>query len=142
MKTILLLLLPMAFLTACKRNTSVADGHDNQEGLVVSEKQYQAAVTDNYTISKAVIEGDSLFITFGAGGCNSDRWKTSLIDAGRVAESNPVQRYLKLRLVNPEACAAYFSKKTAINIRPLRVAGTTTVSFNLAKWNQSLLYAY
>ena len=132
----------LLLFVSCDRKSRVPDDDRHQEGLIISEKQYQAAATRNYTISDARIGGDSLFITFGSGGCSGSNWKTAIIDAARVAESNPVQRYLKLRLVNNELCAAYFSKQVAVNIRSLRVNGTGTVSFNLNGWNQPLLYQY
>ncbi|MCD2424058.1 hypothetical protein LQ567_14865 [Niabella pedocola] len=142
MKPIVLLLLPLIFVAACNRKTSVPTDDGMQKDLVISEQQYQATITNNYNISKVNILGDSLFITFGASGCSGSSWETSIIDADRVAESNPVQRYLKLRLVNNELCAAAFSRKIAVNIRPLRVTGADKVSFNLNGWSQPLLYQY
>ncbi|MCF3110933.1 hypothetical protein LL912_19260 [Niabella sp. CC-SYL272] len=141
MKPIMLLLLPLVFV-GCNRKTSVPVGDSVQKELVISEQQYQATVTNNYHISNATIAGDSLFVTFGASGCSGGSWETSIVDADRVAESHPVQRYLKLRLINNELCAAAFSRKIAVNIRPLRVTGTSKVAFNLNGWNQPLLYQY
>ncbi|MBO9591531.1 MAG: hypothetical protein J7599_01395 [Niabella sp.] len=142
MKPIVLLLLPLMVVAACNRKTALPADDSLQKELVISEQQYQATITNNYNISKAGILGDSLFITFGASGCSGGTWETSIIDADRVAESYPVQRYLKLRLVNNELCAAAFSKKISVNIRPLRVAGAHKVSFNLNGWSQPLLYQY
>lgn len=128
-------------ILACNRKSSATVPGD-QEGLIISGKLYQKTLTNNYTISNALIKDDSLFITFGAGGCSSDSWKTSVVDAGMIAESHPVQRYLRLGLTNNERCAAFFSKKIAVNIRPLRVGGTNTVVLNLNEWEQQLVYRY
>ncbi|SDC80775.1 hypothetical protein [Niabella drilacis] len=137
-----ILLLAIACLISCDRKSPVSDDGYNKEGLIVSEKKYQAVTTNNYTISNATIEGDSLFISFSASGCSGISWETAVVDAGRIAESNPVQRYIKLSLSNKELCAAVFSKKAGANIRSLRMPGSNTISFNLAGWNQPLLYHY
>ena len=147
MKTIQTLLTTLFFistllllLAACEddNDQSIVKGSD---GVVIDGKIYDATDTDNYTISDAEINGDSLMVTITSSGCDGDSWETRIIDSGNIAESFPEQRYIKLELVNNEACDGIPSRKFSFNIIPLRVS-TEGVILHLEGWDDSLLYEF
>lgn len=99
--------------------------------------------TDNEkTIIDAKIVGDKLQVIIGASGCDGSSWQLQLADKGVVAESDPVQRFARIKFTNKELCAAAISKNYSFDLKPLRIQGDNRVSINLDGWNKSLLYVY
>jgi hypothetical protein len=86
--------------------------------LIIDESKYNAASTDDFTISKAFITGDSLMVNvqFG-GGCGTTDF--SLLTDGLFMESNPVQLNLFLSFTDQDPCEAAIQKVICFDLSNL-----------------------
>lgn len=109
------------------------------ECVIVDNNLYKITKTDNYTIIDVVLKDDLLTVKIGASGCNSESWKSTLVDANQVLESHPIQRNSKLLFENNEACLAYFEKEFTFNIKKLK-ENQTEIILNLEGWNTQINY--
>ncbi|SIO08375.1 hypothetical protein [Algoriphagus halophilus] len=64
--------------------------------VLVDQKAFDSAITDDLKINSLDLKGDFLTINISAGGCNGESWEIRLIDSGEVLESDPPQRNLVL----------------------------------------------
>jgi hypothetical protein len=110
--------------------------------ILLSHNLYSQTDTKNYNIKTATVVGDSLFVEITASGCSGNSWKITLIDSEEVAESNPIQRFMKISLENTELCMAIFTKKVSFDLKPIRVSGEKSVCINLDNWVLPLVYTY
>ena len=114
---------------------------DRKNTVKIDHNAYSTAKI-NYTINSAKIIGNTLEVTLNANGCDGNSWKVTLIDAGAIMESNPVQRTIRIDLKNDEICQTNISKKYSFDISKLRVDGVREVSFVLDSWRGEILYKY
>ncbi|MBN3521400.1 hypothetical protein JYB62_15425 [Algoriphagus lutimaris] len=109
--------------------------------VLIDQKAFDAAITDDLKINSLDIEGDFLTINISSGGCNGESWEIRLIDSGEVLESDPPQRNLVLFFKNEELCEAYITKEVAFDIADLKVEGDQ-VLLNIRNTGQQILYEY
>jgi len=114
--------------------------NNEQEDLIVSQAIYRDTSTEQYTILDATIEGDELSITIQSGGCDGSNWEIRLVDSGSIAESYPVQRYIKVALTNNESCDALVTQTKIFDISSLQVEDQ--LFFNLEGWDEQLHYDF
>lgn len=136
----LLIISSIILLGACAKSDD-SDYADTGDVVKIDHNAFSVAKT-NYTINSARITGNTLEVTLNANGCDGNSWKATLIDAGAVMESNPVQRAIRIDLRNEEDCKANITKKYSFDITKLRVDGMREVSFILDNWRGELLYKY
>ena len=123
---------------SCSKTTLPAG---NQEGsLIISQTAFSNVAPDNYSIKNASISGDSLIVEITSGGCSGKSWVLKVVDSGAVAESYPVQRFIKIFLENKETCKALITRRFAIDITPLKVVGEDRIVINLERWRGVLFY--
>ena len=115
-------------------------GDDDQSDLIVNQSIYRQTQTDHYTIEEAVIEGDNLTVTIQSSGCDGGSWQIRLVDSGGIAESYPVQRYIKIILENEELCDAIVTQTKTFDITSLQVEDQ--LYFNLEGWADQLHYDF
>lgn len=109
--------------------------------VIVDKNLYNKTQTNNYDINEVKINGDCLEIRYSASGCSGSTWEVELIDLGAIAESNPVQRYVRLSLIDREDCEAYITKRASFNIVPLKV-DDDELYLNIEGWEDLVLYSY
>lgn len=109
---------------------------------VVSNAQFDNLVSDNFTFGNVEITKDCLTIEISSSGCSGDSWEFNLIDSGVVAESSPEQRYLKLKLINNEACLAVFERTISFDLTPLQVNDSNLIILHVDGVEISLEYSY
>jgi hypothetical protein len=135
----------LAILVSCSRTgdkqSITLSGGSCQKNAIVNGNLYNT-VTLNYGITSAVITGDCLEIKFASSGCSGDTWVVDLVDANIILDSNPVQRKLRMKLVNMEACTAVPGKTVTFDLTPLRVASEHSVKLSLEGYSGSLIYNY
>lgn len=110
------------------------------DAVIISSTEFETAPSALLHIDNLKIEGDCLTIRFSSSGCSGGTWITKLIDAGRVAESDPCQRTLRLSLENREMCEAYITKEVSFNIKKLQINGDNKVLLNIS--DKQILYEY
>lgn len=139
LKLNILLLLFISCLTACSNDDDESPSTSCDQTTLISSDEYENAPSGFHTIDDVSIDGECMHITFGAGGCSGDTWEYKLIDSGAVAESFPVQRYLRLSLKNEEICSAYFTKTVSFDISALK-EGEEKVLFNIQNYDSQVLF--
>lgn len=110
------------------------------EGAIKSSQLYDMNSSETI-IHEVSISGDCLNIGFSMVGCSEGDWDVKLIDSGRIAESYPVQRYLKLLVENPGDCKVKITKNISFNIGCLKTQGDSML-LNLKNWEQQIHYTY
>lgn len=140
MKLYLYLFVISVLLFACKTNDDDTNLNISCSGddVVISDSLYQQAKIENYHIEDAVVSGTCLSIKVTSSGCDGKSWKAKLIDLGDIAESYPVQRWIKLDFENDEMCDAVFTRTYTFNLSS--ALNEDKVKFHLYGWNQILLF--
>jgi len=151
MKKLLFILLVSLGSLNCSNNDSTevrdltlktCDGDQECDDCVtISKQRYEQAITNNYELNEVKLNGDCLEITFSASGCSGSSWETDLIDMGAIAESFPVQRFVRLSLTDEELCEAWITKTVSFNISPLQVE-QDRLYLNFDGWEGQILYKY
>jgi len=108
------------------------------DSVMIWPDGYASALSDGLSIIDISIEGACLKVEYASGGCDGSMWHLQLIDSGDIAESNPVQRYLRFNFVNTEECDAYITKETSFNIKALK-EGYSTVILHVDGWDEALV---
>ena len=108
--------------------------------LLVSPDKYQKD-SHPIDIQNIVASENCLEVTFSFSGC-SDDVGMQLIDRGIVAESNPVQRWLKLVVEDAGICRAVFSVKKSFDLSPVRGVDEDAIIFHLDGWDEPFRYDY
>jgi hypothetical protein len=139
LKAIIVILVTL--MLACSKKQTKDNGPCG-ETPVIDQTAYMNTSTANYTITNAVVNGDCLEVTFGASGCSGSSWTVELVDSEAILDSNPVQRLIKLSLINNELCTAIFTKTVSFDITGLQVSGSRSVRLTLSGYNGGLLYHY
>ncbi len=111
------------------------------EVTVIDNHRYKNSESQGFLIRSVQLTGDCLEVEIESGGCDGSAWEVELIDADRVAESNPGQRDLKILLKNLEECSAIVVKTFSFDLRPLQLQNNT-VLLNLQQWEGQIRYQY
>ena len=114
-----------------------SEGTCNQS-VIISNTLYNNVI-EQPSIDSLEINEDCLKIVFSSSGCSGDSWELQLIDANEIAESNPVQRSLKLSIVNTEVCLAVITKELTFDISQLQTVDNQ-ILLNIS--NNQILYEY
>ncbi len=133
----------MTFYVGCSNDTRSTLDHliNCQQKVVVDKDAYANDRINEVWVTDAVIEDDCLIVNFNFGGCGIDGAVFDLFDSESVAESFPVQRFIKLRMKNPQPCAAIIKHELRFDVSELRVGGSTLL-LNLDTWDRPIVYTY
>ena len=117
------------------------DNHlTNGKDILISNSLYANSSKDPLLISNAVIENDSLKISFGASCCSGNNWVISLVGSADILYSDPPQRLIRLSLENTEDCLAVCGRTVVFNLEPAQIQGGVII-LDLQGWG-SLKYNY
>jgi hypothetical protein len=108
---------------------------------IVDNDLYKNIQFDDYLIRSVQLTGDCLEVEIESGGCSGNTWKVDLIDAGRVLESHPEQRDLKISLDNQEICNLIIIKTYTFDLRPIQTR-KNVILLNLEGWDDQIRYEY
>lgn len=137
----LLTILLSAITVSCITKMEEVPDSDNKI-VVLDNILYTKAITNNYTIKSAAVVGDSLVVEVTSSGCSGSSWVFKAFDSEVIAESYPIQRYMRISLDNKELCLAVITKRVSFNLKPVRTTGYQIIVINLDKWVAQLLYSY
>lgn len=132
---------PNFFEKATNEELVWEDTRTCQYTAMVDDQKNDSAPEEYSSILNARIDGDCLYVEFGASGCSGNSWTWELIGNHEIAESFPVQRSIKFSLNNNENCAAYFEKEVGFDITQLQLTEYDIIKLNLANYGQ-LTYEY
>ncbi len=146
MKKLFVLILISSLIFACSKE----DENDNlSEGLgckigaeVIPENDFNAVETNNYSISEVKLNGDCLKITISSSGCDSENWEMKLYSTNNFYAVYPLQRFVKIKLINDELCKAILQKTVSFDLTPFQIEGQSEIPLNIEGWNEQIIYTY
>ena len=125
----------------CSCGDPIEDSQNCDLRTIVDDNQYNKA-NEDYFINDAVLEGDCLNIALSASGCDGTTWGFDLYASSAIAESWPVQRYIRLSITNDELCDAVIEQTISIDLTPLQVDAYDQMNINLSGFDQQIHYTY
>jgi len=131
------------FVLSCNSNDEpTIENKCNVSSEIISSEDFSAVSTSNYAITKVEINDDCIEITFGSSGCGTELWEEHLFSVDSFYTIFPLQRDLKMKLINEELCEAYFIKTVSFDLTPLQIDGQNIVPLNIYGWNEQVSYEY
>ena len=131
------------FVLGCNSNDEpTIENKCDVSSEIISSEDFSAVSTSNYVITKLEINEDCIEITFGSSGCGTELWKEHLFSIDDFYTIFPLQRDLKMELINEELCEAYFIKTVSFNLIPLQLEGQNLLPLNIYGWNEQVSYEY
>jgi len=109
---------------------------------VISEETFDSIDTSNYVISDAQLNGDCLEITIGSSGCDPDLWELNLYSTNAFYAIYPIQRAVKIELINYQECLAVFEKTISFDLIPFQLEKVDRMPLNIEGWNEQIVYEY
>lgn len=109
---------------------------------VIAENIFNSINTSNYSISNVILNGDCLEITLGSSGCNANLWEMELYSTNSFYTVYPMQRTVKLKLTNNQACLAFFQKTKSFDLTAFRMEGQNSLPLNIVGWDKQIMYKY
>ena len=140
----LLLFLPIILILSCnsENDNSTIENNCDFTSEVIFEEDFNAISTSNYGIIEVELNGDCLGITFGSSGCGTDLWEENLYSTDVFYNVFPLQRDVKMELINDEACLAFFQKTVSFDLTPFQIDGQSDLPLNINGWNEQITYEY
>jgi len=106
----------------------------------VNPSIYNTLPPISHRIDAISIEGNCLNIIIENSGCDGSQWEVKLIDSGDIAESLPVQRFLKVTLSNPESCKAIIRKEFSFDLDPIRIDEEDKIILNIQEYPEQVIF--
>lgn len=138
-------LLTVTFFVSCSDDDSSDDINDTSCDLlaeIASTEEFNNTSTTNYSITEVQLDGDCLEFTISSSGCDPDLWEMNLLSTNSFFTVFPLQRAVKLKLINDQACQAVFQKTLAFDLIPYQIDGQNSVPLNIEGWNEQVTYEY
>ena len=143
MKKLLLILLFILILSCnSEDDNSTIENNCDFISEIILEEDFNAINTSNYGIIEVELNGDCLGITFGSSGCGTDLWEENLYSTDAFHNVFPLQRDVKMELINNEACLAVFQKTVSFDLTPFQIDGQSDLPLNINGWNEQITYEH
>ena len=140
----LLLILTLIHILSCNSedDNSTIENNCDFTSEIILEEDFNAINTSNYGIIEVELNGDCLGITFGSSGCGTDLWEENLYSTDAFYNVFPLQRDVKMELINEELCLAVFQKTVSFDLTPFQIDGQSDLPLNINGWNEQITYGY
>lgn len=144
MKKVLFIILLSMLSLSCDSDDDNSNLENNCDKLseIISEDDFDAINVSNYTMIEVVLNNDCIEITFGSSGCGTELWEEKLFSTDAFYTIFPLQRALKMELINEEDCLAYFQKTVSFDLTPFQIDGQNEIPLNIDGWNEQIIYEY
>lgn len=114
----------------------------NSAAEVISEENFNGITTSNYNVTDIQLNGDCLEITTSSSGCDPETWEMNLFSVDAFYTVFPLQRAVKIELVNEQLCQAVFQKTISFDLTPFRIDGQNEIPLNIEEWDEQMVYEY
>lgn len=125
---------------ACSENGTVVTC--DYTAVINKDKFDQNTPTAFSGISNVTLQDDCLRLTLTDSGCDGSTWDIAFVDSGDIAESLPVQRFVKIFVTNEELCTAIINREISIDISPLKVENESSLNLNIENYAEQILYEF
>jgi hypothetical protein len=139
MKYLSLFLLTIFLNQSCDNNTAVDVNNNCDFEVEIDANKYTNEISDEFTINDISLNEECLVINYSGSGCDGNSWNLQLIDSGEIAESEPLQRFLRIVMEDNEDCEAYLTKEISFDISSLK-DGNEVYILNFQDYDQTILY--
>jgi len=138
------IILLSTLLLSCNSDDDNSNVENNCDFIseIISEDDFNAIDTSNYAIADVELNNDCLKITFGSSGCGTELWEENLFSTDAFFTIFPLQRTLKMELINEELCQATFQKTVSFDLTPFQINGQNELPLNIEGWNEQVVYEY
>lgn len=109
---------------------------------VVYEEDFNAISTANYEVTEIAFNDECLEITIRSSGCEPESWEMNLYSVDAFYTVFPLQRVVKIELINEQLCQAVFQKTVSFNLTPFQVDGQNEIPLTIEGWDEQLIYEY
>lgn len=109
---------------------------------ILEEEEFNAIETANYTIIAVQLNDDCLEIRFGASGCDPEPWEMYLYSTDAFYTVFPLQRAVKMELINNQACAASFEVDISFDLTAFQIEGQNEIPLQIEGWDEQVMYEY
>ncbi len=109
---------------------------------VIAEENFNEINTSNYTVSEIQLNGNCLKVTVSSSGCDSETWEMNLFSVDAFYTVFPLQRSVKIELINNQDCLAVFQKTVSFDLTPFQLDGQNELPLNIEGWNEQIIYNY
>jgi len=142
-KNIIIILLGMIALSCnSDDDNSIIENNCDFLSEIISENDFNGINTSNYVITDVELNNECLIITFGSSGCGTELWEENLYSTDAFYAVFPLQRALKMELINKELCQAVFQKTVSFDLTPFQIDGHNELPLNIDGWNEQITYEY
>ena len=140
----LLLILTLIHILSCNSedDNSTIENNCDFTSEIILEEDFNAISTSNYAITEVELNDDCLEITFSASGCGTDLWEENLYSTDASYNVFPLQRDVKIELINEELCLAVFQKTVSFDLTPFQIDRQSELPLNITGWNEQITYEY
>ncbi|MBJ7879598.1 hypothetical protein [Gelidibacter salicanalis] len=107
---------------------------------IISEVEFNLINTSNYEITEVELKSDCLEITFSFSGCGTELWGENLYSVNAFYAVFPLQRAVRMELINEELCQAVFQKSISFDLTPFKIEGQSEIPLNIDRWNEQITY--
>ena len=142
-KFLILFSLFVIILNSCSDNdNSIINEACSFNSEIIAENDFNGINTSNYLISDVQLNNDCLEITINSSGCNASLWEMNLFSTNAFYNIYPLQRSVKIELINNQDCLAVFQKTISFNLMPFQIKGQNQLTLNIEGWNEQIIYKY
>jgi len=144
MKKLAVTLLLIGFIFSCSKDEENVPNEVTCDSVakMMTEKDFNEINTSNYTVMNIQLNGDCLEVSIRSSGCDPEPWEIDLFSTNVFNTDSPLQRAVKIRLINLQLCQAVFQKSDTFDLTPFRIDGQNVVPINIEGWYQQILYEY
>jgi|TARA_B110000977_G_scaffold141435_1_gene179460 hypothetical protein len=136
--------LPIILILCCNPeddNSTIENNCDYTSGIIL-EDDFNAINNSNYAINEVELNDDCLEITFSSSGCGTYLWEENLYSVDVFYSIFPLQRAVKMELINEELCLAVFQKTVSFDLTHFQIDGQSELPLNITGWNEQITYGY
>lgn len=130
-----------AIVSCSKTNSDDPTNESCPTKAIESESQYNSQTDEPFIIDTAFIDDQCLFVNIEHGGGCEDLTYI-LVDRGDVAESYPVQRWIKLLIEGTDPCDAIVKQNLSFDLTPIQASGEDISTLHLEGWDAPLVHEY
>jgi hypothetical protein len=109
---------------------------------ILAEEDFNGINTTNYVVSNVQLNGDCLEVTIGSSGCDPEPWEMNLYSVNAFYNIFPLERYVKIELINNQECLAVFDKTVSFDLTPFQLEGQNELPLNIEGWDEQIIYEY
>ena len=110
--------------------------------IAINDQRYDAVKSDQFSILSAILNESCLSVTINSSGCDGDRWGHDVVASTAIAESWPVQRYIKIEFSNSEECDAVITKEVMFDLSTLQLSEYQEMIINLEGFEDQISFTY